>query len=288
MSAPGGINALTATTCRTSHGGLRLRLAGALQRRLAARAAPLSEVRLREPAMIVAPHQDDETLGCGGTIAWKRRLGAEVSIVFLTDGSRSHPAMEPMRLREIREGEAIEAAKALGVDGSDVAFLRFPDSRLSRCIEEGKQALVPILRERRPRQIFVPHRADVYKDHIAANRIGSLALRESGIEAEILEYPVWLWRHWPYVNPTLGATREGLAFWVRSAERLLISLRDCRLSVDISETLAAKRTALEAHRSQVTRMSADWQVLQDVDDGEFLNRLMTRVELFCQRGRLQE
>src|SRR5579885_2284019 len=42
------------------------------------------------PALIIAPHHDDETLGCGGVIALKRAAGVPVQVVILTDGSRSH------------------------------------------------------------------------------------------------------------------------------------------------------------------------------------------------------
>jgi LmbE family N-acetylglucosaminyl deacetylase len=239
---------------------------------------------LRRPAIIIAPHQDDEVLGCGGMIALKRRAGAEVTILFLTDGSRSHPAMEPTRLQNIREGEALEAAQALGVSRSNVLFLRFPDSRLKRHIEEATRALVPILTERRPQQIFVPHRHDVYNDHIAANRIGTAALGRSGIQAEMLEYPVWLWRHWPHVPAQLAPTRESLSFCIRSMQRLLFSWRDLRVRADIAEALDAKRMALAAHQSQTTRIADDWPVLEDLDNGEFLRRLLGPVEMFCLRS----
>ena len=49
-----------------------------------------------EPAngriVVLAPHMDDETLGCGGTIARHVRAGAQVTVIFLTDGRRGGPS----------------------------------------------------------------------------------------------------------------------------------------------------------------------------------------------------
>ena len=73
--------------------------------------------------IVFAPHPDDETLGCGGTIAKKLREGYDVLIVFMTDGRNalsklfnvcSNPT--PLELREIRKEEAKKASKILGVE----------------------------------------------------------------------------------------------------------------------------------------------------------------------------
>src|SRR4051812_37624433 len=45
----------------------------------------------RGVTIVFAPHQDDEALGCGAVIARKRNDGGAVHVVFLTDGSASHP-----------------------------------------------------------------------------------------------------------------------------------------------------------------------------------------------------
>src|SRR5436309_3019289 len=100
-----------------------------LARRLMRRAmnARLGEWRPEEmgrPALVFAPHQDDEALGCGGTILRKRHSGADVYIAFITDGSQSHARlMDPDKLSALRTEEAIDAAEVLGVDKSRVHFL---------------------------------------------------------------------------------------------------------------------------------------------------------------------
>lgn len=79
--------------------------------------------------VVFAPHPDDETLGCGGTIAKKVREGFNVYIVFITDGRNSHRNVlniyenpSPEELKFIRRNEAIYATSILGID-RDVAHM---------------------------------------------------------------------------------------------------------------------------------------------------------------------
>ncbi|MEO1183999.1 MAG: PIG-L family deacetylase, partial [Cyanobacteria bacterium J06636_27] len=39
----------------------------------------------KKSALVFSPHQDDETIGCGGMIALKRSQAIPVKVVFLTD-----------------------------------------------------------------------------------------------------------------------------------------------------------------------------------------------------------
>src|SRR5580704_966399 len=81
--------------------------------------------------VVIAPHPDDESLACGGLIAEARAQGRPVRVVIVSDGTGSHPASKSYpkaRLRELRETEARNAAKELGLDPvDDVVFLRLPD-----------------------------------------------------------------------------------------------------------------------------------------------------------------
>ncbi len=68
-------------------------------------ACELSEKELAGSTLVFAPHQDDETLGCGGTIIKKNRLGAKVTIVFLTDGRKSTNLIPASELGVLRQKE---------------------------------------------------------------------------------------------------------------------------------------------------------------------------------------
>lgn len=262
----------------TARAGTVRRAARALLRGLLARRAHLYETAgLTLPTLVVAPHPDDETLGCGGLIARKAAAGAQVRVVIMTDGASSHRRlMAPARLAALREEESAAAAAALGLPAHALVFLRFPDRRLGDHRAAAADAVRRLLAEARPREIFVTHRAEPPADHRAANLIVRKALAAAGLDARVYEYPVWLWRRWPWTRREPGdAWREDLA-----AASLL--LRDLRCAAPLGETIAAKRRALAAHRSQSERRDGDprWSTLGDVAGGEFLDCFFWRWELF--------
>ena len=84
-------------------------------------------------ALVFAPHQDDEVLGCGGTILSKIAAGADVRCVFLTDGSASHRGLLARdELVALRRREALAAGGILGLAADRITFLGLPDGDLER------------------------------------------------------------------------------------------------------------------------------------------------------------
>ena len=80
--------------------------------------------------MVLAPHPDDESLGCGGMIAAACEAGTPPVVVFITDGAASHPGsrrFDATARRDIREQEARRAAAVLGLAEDRLVFLRLPD-----------------------------------------------------------------------------------------------------------------------------------------------------------------
>ena len=51
----------------------------------------VGELLGERPLVVLAPHPDDETLGCGALIFDAASRGADCHIICVTDGSRSHP-----------------------------------------------------------------------------------------------------------------------------------------------------------------------------------------------------
>ncbi len=124
-----------------------------------AEAIPYEPALLRgERLLVLAPHPDDEVIGCGGLVALHLREGRAVRIVIATDGAAAGEA--PLREEESRRGVA-----KLG--NAQVEFLRFPDRAL------GDEA-IPLLREQlrlfRPDLILVPHLAEIHPDHASLAR----------------------------------------------------------------------------------------------------------------------
>ena len=81
----------------------------------------LDQNALGRSAVVFSPHFDDETLGCGGTILKKKRAGADVKIVFMTDGSKSHRHLiSENELKAIRASEGLAASSSLGLSACDI------------------------------------------------------------------------------------------------------------------------------------------------------------------------
>ena len=73
----------------------------------------LSQLTGGRGVVVVAPHPDDESLGCGGLIAACCTQGIVVRLVVLSDGAGSHPGSQrypAARLCALREAEVKEAA----------------------------------------------------------------------------------------------------------------------------------------------------------------------------------
>ena len=199
-----------------------------------------------EPTLIVAPHQDDEVLGCGGLIALKRRAGAVVRVVFVTDGAAAYgplPETQKALLQRRRRREALDAVRELGLSEADVTFLDAPDGSL-RLVEgaarsELQQALIEQVRAIRAREVFVTHRHDWSEDHRACYELARDALAQIDDDVELWQYAVWLL--WSAL-----IVRDFGAGEFSHAKRLAIR-----------QVLSIKRRALRAHRSQCESRGLD-------------------------------
>lgn len=177
-------------------------------RRLAARFMALA-LRLRSrplemagpgAVLVLAPHPDDEALGCGGTLSLLAARGVPTHVAFLTDGSASHPAhpvFSGAEVAALRTGEARRAVAAVGVEPGRVTFLGAPDGRLdrlaaaeARAIEGRIAALVTAVG---PDRIFLPCRRDGSSEHEGAFVLVGRAVALTPLRPRILEYPVWAW-----------------------------------------------------------------------------------------------
>jgi LmbE family N-acetylglucosaminyl deacetylase len=236
-------------------------------------------------AIVFAPHEDDETLGCGGTIVKKKQAGADVKIVFMTDGSGSHSQLiSAKQLKSMRANEDVAAAGVLGLEPSEVSFLEFVDGNLSQSRSEAIAKVKSILERDRPEEIFIPYYRDVISDHVATNQIVLSALKETNLNVTIYEYPIWFWNHWPWI--TFAYSRYqiiGLYRNLKSAPKSWLRLlKDFNCVVDLKGVTEIKSQALEQHKTQVSRMqdNPNWQTLADISNGEFVDCFSQERELF--------
>lgn len=179
--------------------GVRRAFSVAIQAALRVRSSPL-QLGKSLGVLVVAPHPDDETFGCGGTLALLSRAGARLNVAFLTDGRASHPghpAVTPAQLATLREAEARAATGLLGIDGGSLVFLNVADGTL-RSLDpalrkEVVDAIVRLLNRFRPQFVLAPCRSDGSSEHDAAYLIVASAVEQSGLTLRVLEYPVWSW-----------------------------------------------------------------------------------------------
>ena len=146
--------------------------------------------------LVVAPHPDDESIGCGGTICLHHRQGDRVHAVFLTSGERGVADAAPETAREIREAEAGAAGELLFLDRLE--FLRLPDLYVAGHIEAGALQLQTVLEAFAPDVIYLPHPGEAHPDHQAALPLVRKALATFRAEAggasslpELRLYEVW-------------------------------------------------------------------------------------------------
>jgi LmbE family N-acetylglucosaminyl deacetylase len=140
--------------------------------------------------LVLAPHPDDETLGCGGVIALHVARGDDVRVVFLTSGELGLKHLAREEAWRVREAEAAEAAEVLGV--RSLTFLRQRDWFLSEDGEASAAALRPILQQQRPLQLYLPHEREWHPDHRACLGIVRAALAGSDAPSpRLLAYEVW-------------------------------------------------------------------------------------------------
>lgn len=245
----------------------------------------LDENQLNYSAIVFAPHQDDETLGCGGAIIQKKRAGADIKIVFMTDGSTSHSHLiSKDELKNIRTNEALAACKVLGLVESDVVFLEYEDGRLQEYRASATDKVEEILRRQTPEEIFVPYYREPTPDHVATNEIIISAVQSWQKKVTIYEYPVWAWYHWPWVSVPIGRGHGAKLILINSLKAWfgVRILRDFRSYMAISDVREQKRTALDQHRSQMSRLIPDpnWLILDDIANGEFLECFFQEIEIF--------
>jgi LmbE family N-acetylglucosaminyl deacetylase len=144
---------------------------------------------MTERVLVIAPHPDDEALGCGGAVCLHHRRGADVHIVFLTSGERGIPGAPEEVARSIREAEAEEASRVLKV--GQIVFLRLPDLAVAHHIGPGAEQLGPIVREYRPQFVYLPHPDDGHVDHQACLPLVRAALAGQAELPELRLYEVW-------------------------------------------------------------------------------------------------
>lgn len=143
--------------------------------------------------MVIAPHPDDEVIGCGGTVCRHIAAGDQVSVVYLTRGesSRGYPWLSPAEKQAKRMQEAMSSCAILGV--RDTVFLNGADGNLSdpTIMSDLQREALQAISVRTPKVIYVPHADDNHPDHVAAYRMVRELARAAAPRPVVYQYELW-------------------------------------------------------------------------------------------------
>lgn len=183
--------------------------------------------------IVFAPHEDDATFGCGGTILSKRKAGINVYVVCMTDGRNSHMFCfgkksdpSPGELALQRENEEKKAMHELNVPEGNLIFLGFEDLVLFRHKRQASSLVDQLIQQLKPSEIYTPYIGDKHPDHIATHMIVRDCLKKSAIKPKVYQYFIW----------AAPGSKTGVN----------------TITVDISKELEAKKTAILQYESQIT------------------------------------
>lgn len=143
---------------------------------------------LYKKTLVISPHPDDETIGCGGTILLNTANGNKVVVLVLTDGSGGNPQKKYRDIKIQRKKEAMQSFKKLGVYKH--YFLERKDGQLNPD-EETVTEVCGIIHSEKPQAILCPWPGETHPDHKASYAIVVKALEEAGIQMDIYLYEIW-------------------------------------------------------------------------------------------------
>ena len=177
---------------------------------------------MEKTALVFSPHNDDETLGAGGTILKLAKSGYNVVVCEVTSG-KSFSIIQP---------EAINAHRILGV--SKTIFLELPTCQLEGLPKiQLNEEFYKVVSAYQPEIVFIPHYGDMHLDHRWVAEGAMVAVR-----------PLVA----PYIKKVLSYETLSETEWnTPSVNNAFIP----NVWVDISEELDGKISAMECYQSQL-------------------------------------
>jgi len=146
--------------------------------------------------VVVAPHPDDEVLGCGGILAAAAERDNPMALIGVTDGEACFPAsgsFTAQQLAATRRAESVEALRRLGLMPTEITRLGLPDGAVKKHAQLLARRLHHLLR---PDDIVIATwRFDGHSDHDTVGRIAAEVVSAKG--ATLLEVPIWAWHEPP-------------------------------------------------------------------------------------------
>ena len=126
--------------------------------------------------LVIAPHADDEVLGCGATMAKACAKGDEVFVLICTNASVGAPELFSAELIKQIRSEAVTAHRLIGI--KETFFLEFPAPALDQYPRyKMSNEISAVIRKIGADTVYIPHRGDCHKDHTIIHECAMVACR---------------------------------------------------------------------------------------------------------------
>lgn len=165
-------------------------------------AASLQPLTQLGSIIIVAPHPDDETLGCGGLIAACADLQLPLQIVSVTNGEGSHPhssQWNSKRLAQLRRREQYQALRALGLKSPAIHHCNLADGKVGRqprhVMSKVRTQIVESVSQSDNAALFVTSPDDNHSDHQACARLVN-SIKQNYRRIQVFYYTIWPSASW--------------------------------------------------------------------------------------------
>ncbi|RYY78210.1 MAG: PIG-L family deacetylase [Moraxellaceae bacterium] len=209
--------------------------------------------------VIIAPHPDDEILGCAGLMQQLHELKRDMLLMAVTNGTQSHPESSiysPVQLNHIRPQESLQALKVLGVQATV--------QRIALDIEDGTISLAQdklyqlLGKHVQPNDILVCTFAkDGHPDHEATGN----TVQRFANDQQLACYQVLIWA-WHWASPN-----DGRIPWQQALKLELTA-----------EQLALKKQAIDCFKSQIETDSSTQQ--QPILPSTAIERILMPYEVY--------
>lgn len=186
-----------------------------------------------QQVLVVAPHPDDDIIGCGGSIVKHLKRQNEVFVIYVTNGDAECSEFPKKEFREKRKEETSEAASRLGLKQENLYFMDKDPWELEE--KEVRFGLMALVRKIRPDVCYIPHSLDGHVDHRIVSR--------AALDALSMAPGKWFRK--------CGSVREEpFSLSLILAYEVWSPLEEPNYFEDISMFLKLKKEALGEHRTQ--------------------------------------
>jgi len=195
--------------------------------------------------LVIAPHPDDEVLGCGGTIAKHTNNGDVVHLCIVTKGYYPDWSYEYLKNRP---SEIEESTRILGI--KKFHLLDFPTAKLDNIPQKDlNDSISEVINKVKPAVVYIPHRGDIHQDHRIIFHSALIAMRPNSKHyvKKILSYETLSETEWGYprnFQPTLYVdTSDTIDVKIEAMKAYASELKQYPhpRSIEIIEALAKKR-----------------------------------------------